>query len=88
MINEFLRYTVELGEECGLVDFKVITIDSTSIESKVDDFCFMTQNQICYLETLIKKYGFSKYKKKCLEEIKGIFFITVNFPESIVDLVG
>ena len=38
LINEFLIYTVEFGAKFNLVDFEIVTIDSTTIEASVDEY--------------------------------------------------
>ena len=63
-INEFLIYTVEFAAKFNLVDFEVVTLDSTTIEASVDEYRRLKYEQIIYLENLIKKYGKSKGKKE------------------------
>ena len=56
LIKEFLIYTVEFGFKLGLVDFEVVTLDSTTIEANIDEYRRLKYEQIIYLENLIKKY--------------------------------
>ena len=46
LIKGFLKFTVDLGFRFGLVDFKIISIDSTSIEAHVNEFRSMSISQI------------------------------------------
>ena len=64
LINEFLIYTVEFAAKFNLVDFEVVTLDSTTIEASVDEYRRLKYEQIIYLENLIKKYGKPKGKKR------------------------
>ena len=38
LIDQFLKFTVRIGFNFGLVDFKIISIDSTPIEAYVNEF--------------------------------------------------
>ena len=38
LIKCFLKFTAEFGFKLGLVDFKIISIDSTPIEDYVNEF--------------------------------------------------
>ena len=38
LIDQFLKFTVQFGVNFGLVDFKIISIDSTPIEAYVNEF--------------------------------------------------
>ena len=38
LINYFLKFTVQFGFKFGLVDFKILSIDSTPIEAYVNEF--------------------------------------------------
>ena len=60
LINEFLIYTVELGEKFDLIDFVIVTHDSTTIEANIDEYRRLKYEKIIYLENLIKKYCESK----------------------------
>lgn len=52
LIDQFLKFTVQFGFKLGLVDFKIISIDSTPIESYVNEFRSLSIAQIIYLEDL------------------------------------
>ena len=41
------------GVDFGLVDFKIVSIDSTPIEAYVNEFRSLSIGQILYLENLI-----------------------------------
>ena len=66
---------MEFAAKFNLVDFEVVTLDSTTIEASVDEYRRLKYEQIIYLENLIKKYGKSKGKKEYLEKIKKILLI-------------
>lgn len=74
LINEFLIYTVEFAAKFNLVDFKVVTLDSTTIEASIDEYRRLKYEQIIFLENLIKKYGKSK-GKEYLEKTKRILLL-------------
>ena len=38
LIKEFLIYTVKFGSRFNLVDFEVVTLDSTTIEASIDEY--------------------------------------------------
>ena len=38
LIDMFLKFTVKFGFDFGLVDFKIVSIDSTPIEAYVNEF--------------------------------------------------
>ena len=38
LIDQFLKFTVKFGFDFGLVDFKIVSIDSTPIEAYVNEF--------------------------------------------------
>ena len=60
LIKHFLKYTVQFGFKFGLVDFKIISIDSTPIKAHVNEFRSLSIAQIIYLEDLIRDYSFDK----------------------------
>ena len=45
LIDQFLKFTVDLGFDFGLVDFKITTIDRTPIETYVNEFRLMSIKQ-------------------------------------------
>ena len=85
-INEFLIYTVEFAAKFNLVDFEVVTLDSTTIEASVDEYMRLKYEQIIYLENLIKKYGKSKGKKSIWKKLKRYFYNN-ELKDDLVDLV-
>lgn len=74
LIKEFLIYAVEFGAKFDLVDFEVVTLDSTTIEASIDEYRRLKYEQLIYLENLIKKYGKSKGKEH-LEKTKKILLL-------------
>ena len=74
LINEFFKYTVELGGDLKLVDFKIVTMDSTTVEASVDEYRRLKYEQVCYLENLIQRYGKSKGKRSIWNKIKRYFY--------------
>ena len=86
LIKEFLIYTVEFGFKFGLVDFEVVTLDSTTIEASIDEYRRLKYEQIIYLENLIKKYGKSKGKKSIWKKLKRYFYNN-ELKDDLVDLV-
>ena len=86
LINEFLIYTVEFAAKFNLVDFEVVTLDSTTIEASVDEYRRLKYEQIIYLENLIKKYGKSKGKKSIWKRLRRFFYYN-ELDDDLVDLV-
>ena len=74
LINHFLKFTVQFGFKFGLVDFKILSIDSTPIEAYVNEFRSLSIGQILYLEDLIYDYSFDKSKRNTWNKIKRFFF--------------
>lgn len=74
LIKDFLKYTVQFGFKLGLVDFKIISIDSTPIEAYVNEFRSLSIGQIIYLEDLIYDYSFDKCTRIIWSKIKRFFF--------------
>jgi len=74
LIDQFLKFTVKFGFDFGLVDFKIVSIDSTPIEAYVDEFRILSIGQITYLEDLIYDYSFDKSKRLTWNKIKRFFF--------------
>lgn len=86
LIKEFLIYTVEFGCRFNLVDFEVVTLDSTTIEASIDEYRRLKYEQIIYLENLIKKYGKSKGKKSIWKKLRKYFYNN-ELKDDLVDLV-
>lgn len=86
LIKEFLIYTVEFGAKFDLVDFKVVTLDSTTIEASIDEYRRLKYEQLIYLENLIKKYGKSKGKKSIWKKLKRYFYYS-ELDDKLVDLI-
>ena len=86
LIKEFLIYTVEFGYRFNLVDFEIVTLDSTTIEASIDEYRRLKYEQIIYLENLIKKYGKSKGKKSIWKKLKRYFYNN-ELKDDLVDLV-
>ena len=74
LIKYFLKFTVHFGFKMGLVDFKIISIDSTPIEAYVNEFRSLSIAQIIYLEDLIYDYSFDKATRTIWNKIKRFFF--------------
>ena len=49
LIEDFLAYTVNFAEKYGLVDFEVVSLDSTTIESSVDEYRRLSYDKLCYI---------------------------------------
>lgn len=86
LIDQFLKFTAELGFDFGLVDFKIITIDSTPIEAYVNEFRIMSIKQINYLENLILDLSFKKSTKCLWDKIKRYFY-NDELPDEMIDLI-
>ena len=86
LIDKFLKFTVDLGFNFGLVDFKIITIDSTPIEAYVNEFRIMSIKQINYLENLIHDLSFKKSTKNLWNKIKR-YFHNDELPDEMIDLI-
>ena len=86
LIKHFLKYTVLFGFKFGLVDFKIISIDSTPIEAYVNEFRSLSIAQIIYLEDLIYDYSFDKSMRTIWNKIKRFFFQD-ELPEDMIDLI-
>ena len=74
LINEFLLFTVEFGVQFNLVDFKIVTVDSTTVEASVDEYRRLRYEQIIYLENLILKYSKSKGKASIWKKLRKFFY--------------
>ena len=86
LIEDFLAYTVNFAEKYGLLDFEVVSLDSTTIEASVDEYRRLSYDKLCYLENLIKKYGKSKGKRSIWRKLKN-FFYKKELNDKIADLV-
>ena len=86
LIKYFLNFTVHFGFKMGLVDFKIISIDSTPIEAYVNEFRSLSIAQIIYLEDLIYDYSFDKATRTIWNKIKRFFFMD-ELPEDMIDLI-
>ena len=86
LINEFFRYTVEFGVKFDLVDFKIISIDSTTVEASVDEYRRLNNDQINYLENLILKFSKSKGKRSIWKKLRKFFYYN-ELEDKMVDLV-
>lgn len=86
LIKHFLKFTVQFGFKFGLVDFKIISIDSTPIEAYVNEFRSLSIAQILYLEDLIYDYSFNKSTRTIWSKIKRFFFQD-ELPDDMVDLI-
>ena len=86
LIDLFFKFTVKFGFNFGLVDFKIVSIDSTPIEAYVNEFRSLSISQIFYLEDLIYDYSFDKAKRITWNKIKRFFFMD-ELPEDIIDLI-
>lgn len=86
LIKHFLKFTINFGFKLGLVDFKIISIDSTPIETYVNEFRSLSISQIIYLEDLIYDYSFDKSKRIIWNKIKRFFFFD-ELPEYMIDLI-
>ena len=86
MIDQFLKFTVKFGFDFGLVDFKIVSIDSTPIEAYVNEFRILSIGQITYLEDLIYDYSFDKTQRQTWNKIKRFFFMD-ELPDDMIDLI-
>ena len=86
LIKYFLKFTVQFGFKMGLMDFKIISIDSTPIEAYVNEFRSLSIAQIIYLEDLIYDYSFDKATRTIWNKIKRFFFMD-ELPEDMIDLI-
>lgn len=86
LINEFLLYTVEFGVQFNLVDFKIVTIDSTTIEASVDEYNRLKHDQLYYLENLILKYSKTKGKTSIWKKLRKFFYYN-ELEDKLVDLI-
>ena len=86
IIDYFLKFTVKFGFDFGLVDFKIISIDSTPIKAYVNEFRSLSIGQILYLEDLIYDYSLDKSKRNTMNKIKRFFF-NDELPEYMIDLI-
>ena len=86
LIDQFLKFTVRFGFNFGLIDFKIISIDSTPIEAYVNEFRSLSIGQILYLEDLIYDYSFDKSRQTIWVKIKRFFFMD-ELPEDMIDLI-
>jgi len=86
LIKYFFKFTVQFGFKMGLVDFKIISIDSTPIEAYVNEFRSLSIAQIIYLEDLIYDYSFDKATRIIWNKIKRFFFMD-ELPEDMIDLI-
>ena len=86
LIDQFLKFTVKFGFNFGLVDFKIVSIDSTPIEAYINEFRSLSIGQIIYLEDLIYDYSLDKTKRSIWSKIKRFFFMD-KLPEDMIDLI-
>ena len=86
LIKQFLKFTVKFGFNFGLIDFKIISIDSTPIEAYVTEYRSLSIGQIIYMEDLIYDYSFDKTKRTTWNKIKR-FFIINELPDDMIDLI-
>ena len=86
LIDQFLKFTVKFGFDFGLVDFKIVSIDSTPIEAYVNEFRILSIGQITYLEDLIYDYSFDKTQRQTWNKIKRFFFMD-ELPDDMIDLI-
>ena len=86
LIKLFLKSTVKFGFDFGLVDFKIVSIDSTPFEAYVNEFRSLSIGQIIYLEDLIYDYSFDKTRRTIWNKIKRFFFMD-ELPEDMIDLI-
>ena len=86
MIEGFFKFTVKFGFDFGLVDFKIVSIDSTPIEAYVNEFRSLSIGQILYLEDLIYDYSLDKTKRTIWTKIKR-FFQMDELPEDMIGLI-
>ena len=86
LIKHFLKFTVQFGFKFGLVDFKIISIDSTPIEAYVNEFRSLSIAQILYLEDLIYDYSFDKSTRTIWSKIKKFFFWD-KLPDDMIALI-
>ena len=86
LINEFFLFTVEFGMQFNLVDFKIVTVDSKTVEANVDEYRRLKYDQIYYLENLILKYGKSKGKASIWNKLRRFFYYN-ELEDKLVDLV-
>ena len=86
LINEFLLFTVECGVQFNLVDFKIVTLDSTTVEASVDEYRCLKYDQLYYLENLILTYSKSKGKTSIWKKLRK-FFYSNELEDKLVDLV-
>ena len=86
LIEYFLKFTVKFGFDFGLVDFKIVSIDSTPIEAYVNEFRSLSIGQILYLEDLIYDYSLDKSTRNRWNKIKRFFF-NDELPEYMIDLI-
>ena len=77
---------MRFADKFGLVDFDVLSLDSTTIEASVDEYRRLSHDQLCYLENLINKYGKSKGKRSIWNRLKN-YFHHKEITDKIADLV-
>ena len=77
---------MRFADKFGLVDFDVLSLDSTTIEASVDEYRRLSHDQLCYLENLINKYGKSKGKRSIWNRLKN-YFHHKELTDKIADLV-
>ena len=85
-MKDVFIFTVKFGFNFGLVDFKIVSIDSTPIEAYVNEFRSLSIGQILYLEDLICDYSLDKTKRTFWTKIKR-FFMMDELPEDMIDLI-
>ena len=86
LIDEFFKYTVKLGFNFKLVDFKVVSIDSTPIEAHVNEYRSLSIAQVTYLEDLIIDYSFNKSTRPVWNKIKRYFY-NDELPSEMIELI-
>ena len=86
LIDEFLKFTVKFGVKFDLVDFKIISIDSTPIEAYVNEYRCMSIEQITYLEDLIIDLSMNKSKRPVWNKIRRYFY-NGELPNDMIELI-
>ena len=84
LIDEFFKYTVNMGVDLGLVDFETVTLDSTPIEAYANKFRQLSIKQIIYLKDLIYDCSFNHKKGSTWFNLKQFFF-NGNLSDDFVD---
>ena len=83
---KFMKFTVKFGVKFDLVDFKIISIDSTPIEAYVNEYRCMSIEQITYLEDLIIDLSMNKSKRPVWNKIRRYFY-NGELPNDMIELI-